>query len=69
MLLRRIIAQQQDRRCADEIAQGSLASGVALEGSGEGRVIRRAVMIDIVGAEHRAREFLQQVIFFVGRPV
>src|SRR6185369_17010051 len=35
----------------------------------EARIIRCAVMIDVVGPEHHAREFLKQVVLFVGRTV
>ena len=35
----------------------------------ESRVIGGAVMIDVVGLQHHAGEFLQKIIFFVCRPV
>jgi hypothetical protein len=39
------------------------------ESAGKGRVIGRALVVDVVGPKHRAREFLQQVILFVGGAV
>ncbi len=35
----------------------------------EGYIIGGAVVVDVVGAEHRARELLQQVGLFVGEAV
>ena len=34
--------------------------------AGKRGVVRGAVVVDVVGAQHRAGEFLQQVVFFVG---
>src|SRR5580704_4106765 len=42
---------------------------MAGEGAGKGGVVSGAVVIDVVGAEHGAREFLQKVVFFVGGAV
>ena len=66
MLVRRIAADQQNCRRTGDVAQ---ACGVALmsgQGSRKCDVVRRALVIDVVGLEHGASELLQQVIFFVG---
>ncbi len=46
-----------------------MSLGAALEGRSERYEIRRAVMVDVVRADHRACELLQEVAFFVGGPV
>ena len=43
--------------------------GFAAEGGGESREVSGAVMIDVVGLQHRAREFREQIRFFVGGAV
>ena len=43
--------------------------GMAGEGAGEGCVVGRALVVDVVGAENRARKLLQQVVLFVGGAV
>ncbi len=69
MLLGGIIAQHQDGRRGHGFAQRSGAVLVAGDGAGEGGVVGGAVMIDVVGPEHRAGELLQEVVFFVGGAV
>ena len=67
MLLGGIAAQQQNRFRSSKIPQGSF--GLSPESRSKRRIIRRAVVVDIVGAQNRAREFLQQVGLFVRVPV
>ena len=47
----------------------AVRSVCAGERLGEGDVVRGAVVVDVVGAEHRAGELLQQVGLFVGDAV
>ena len=65
MLVGGIAANQQNCRSGCNLAQ---ASGFALltgQRPDKGCVISRPIMIDVVGTQHCARKFLQQVIFFV----
>src|ERR1700722_20195611 len=69
MLFGGIIAEDQDGRSGHGFAQGSGAVLMAGDGAGKGGVVSGAVVIDVVGAEHGAREFLQKVVFFVSGAV
>ncbi len=69
MLVGGIAADEKDGAGGSDVAQAGGFAGVAGEGAGEGRVVGGALVIDVVGAENRAREFLQQVILFVGGAV
>ncbi len=66
MLLGGIVAQEQDGGRGHGFAQRSGAILLAGEGAGKGGVVGGAVVIDVVGAQHRAGKFLQEVVFFVG---
>ena len=52
-----------------DVAQAGGLSVMAGEGAGKGGVVRGALVVDVVGAENGAREFLQQVVLFVGGAV
>src|SRR5450631_800753 len=69
MLFGGIIAEDQDGRGGHGFAQGSGAVLMAGEGACKGGVVGGAVVVDVVGAEHGAGEFLQEVVFFVGGAV
>jgi hypothetical protein len=69
MLLRWIVAEQQNCGSRAGIAQGGGAIGVAGQCANEADVVGSAVMVDIVGAEHGACELLQQIVLFVGSAV
>ena len=47
----------------------AVASGLSRQRRGESREVGGAVMVDVVGLQHHARELLQQVILFVGGAV
>ena len=66
MLLRRIISDQQNRRRVVHIAHGRGGVRLCRKRRSKSREVGGAVMIDVVGPQHHAREFLQQIIFFVG---
>ena len=51
------------------IAQRRGAAGLAGQRLSEGDIVRGAVVVDVVRAQHRARELLQQVVLFVGEAV
>src|SRR5579872_1944850 len=80
MFVRGIIPDKQNRRRVINVAHGCSHAGVPhpyralcdmmgilnLRNSRrQGREVRRAVMVDIVGSKNHAREFLQKIIFFV----
>ena len=69
MLLGGIVAQQQDGRRGHGIAQRSGAVLLSRDRAGEGGVVGGAVMIDVVGSQHRPGQLLQQVVFLVGGAV
>jgi hypothetical protein len=69
MLIRRIVADQQNRGRVQHVAHGSRSSRLAVERRRQGRVVGGAVMIDVVGLEHDAGKFRKQIIFFVGGAV
>ncbi len=66
MFVGRIAADQQDRRRLRDIAQACSLAFVSRQRARKRNVIGRALVIDVVGSEHRARKLLQQVILFVG---
>ena len=66
MLLRRIVADQQDRGRVIDIAHAGSRAGFAGERRGESRKIGRTVVVDVVGLQHHARELLQQIALFIG---
>ena len=65
MLIRRIVADQQDRWRLEDLAHARRFRVIPGEGLGERRIIRRAVMVDIIGSQHQTRELLKQIILFV----
>ncbi len=67
MLLGRIAAQQQNRRCRGNLFQACRASRRADKQPVEGGVISRPFMIDMLRLQHCPRKLLQQIILFVGR--
>ncbi len=68
-LIRRIAADKKNCRSGERIAQRCGAVCMSGERLGEGDVVRRTVMIDVVGAENGAGELLQQVRLFVGQAI
>ena len=69
MLVGGIAADEQNGAGGGDVAQAGGFAWVPGEGAGEGCVVGGALVVDIVGVENGAREFLQQVIFFVGGAV
>ena len=69
MLVGGIAADEQDGAGGSDVAQAGGFAGMACERAGEGGVVGGALVVDVVGAENGAREFLQQVILFVGGAV
>src|SRR6185437_11872068 len=67
MLVRRIIANQQNRRRTRHIAHAGGQILFPVKCGSECRKVGCAVMVNIVRSQHHARELLQQVILFVGR--
>ena len=69
MLFGGISADEQDgRRLGNVLQPCGLALGPR-KCAGKVRVVGRALVIDVVGAEHSPCKLLQQIVFFVGRPV
>ena len=66
MLIGGIAADKQDCGRGGNFAQAGGFAGMASEGSGEGRIVGGALVVDVVGGEHSTGELLQQVVFFVG---
>src|SRR6266567_5786149 len=69
MLVGGIAANEQGGRgcrCIAKTGDYSLMTGY---GAGEGRVVRGALVVDVVGLKHGARELLEEIIFFVGGAV
>ena len=69
MLFSGIVSDQQNCRRIEHVAHAGGGSRLVLQGRGKSREVGGAVMVDIVGLQHHAREFLQQVVFFVGGAV
>ena len=69
MLLRGIAADEKNGAGRSDVAQARGLSATSGESAGKGCVIGAALVVDVVGLEHRARELLQQVILFVGGAV
>ena len=69
MLLGRIVADQQDRRRVEHVAHRGRGVWLAGQRRSESREVGGAMMVDVVGAQHQARELLQQVILFVAGAV
>ena len=69
MLVSRVAADEEDCAGRRDVAQAGGFAGMAAKGARKGCVIGRALVVDVVGAKNRARKLLQQVVFFVGRPV
>ena len=72
MLIGGIVPDEQDRGSLRQIARARQRERYTCrirqdrERSHQGGEIRRAVMIDVIGSQHRAGKLLQQIIFFVG---
>ena len=69
MALCGIIADQQDGRSAGDVTHGGRGVFFSGDGAGKAGKIGCAVVINVVGAQHRSRELLQKIIFFVGGAV
>src|SRR5215472_7817403 len=67
MALRWIIADQQDGKSSTHVAQRSRCVRLTCKSRGESREVGRAVVINVVGAQHGPRKLLQKVVLFVGR--
>src|SRR5689334_16304119 len=69
MLVGGIAADEEDRRRVCNFAQARGFVLMSGERSSEGDVIGCALVVDVAGAEDGAREFLKEVVFFVGGAV
>src|SRR5581483_7799671 len=65
MLLSGIVADHEYRLGRADVAHAGRTTSCAGKRSDEAGIIGGAVMIDVVGAEHAARELLQQIVLFV----
>src|ERR1019366_1809381 len=65
MLLRRVVAGQQDRRRIGDVAHRSRGIRLSSQRRGESREVGCAMVVDVVGSQYQARELLQQVVLFV----
>src|SRR5438105_3103896 len=65
MLLRRIVANQQDRRRIEHVAHAGARPRFFRHRGGKRRKVGGAVVVDIIGLKGYASELLQQIIFFV----
>ncbi len=65
MLVRRIVADQQDRRRIADIAHRCRRVRLSRQRRGESREVGGAMVVDVVRAQHQPRELLQQVVLFV----
>jgi hypothetical protein len=68
MLVGRVVADEQHRRRAEDVAHRRRRAVLPVQCGGQSREVGGAVVVDVVGAEHHARELLQQVGFFVRGP-
>src|ERR1700690_4372476 len=66
MFIGRIATDEKDCRRGCDVAEAGRFAGVLGECAGKGCVVGGALVVDVVGAENSTREFLQQVVFFVG---
>ncbi len=64
-----VATDQQNGRSRLEIAQGSGRRFVLRRRLGKRGIVRGAVMVNIVGADHHPRKLLQQIVLFVGGAV
>ena len=62
MLLRRIVPNQQNRRRGKNIGHAGGRIWLAAQRRRQGREVGRAVMIDVVGLQHYARELREQIM-------
>src|SRR5579864_146077 len=67
MLVGGIVADDQDGRSVVDLAHGRSSVWLAGERGGESREVGRAVMVDVVGVQHHAGKFREQVIFLIRR--
>src|SRR5579862_1955371 len=70
ILLGDVVSNQQHGWCIVDVRHGGERIFRArTEGGGETRVVRGAMVVEIVGAESDAREAIEEIIFFVGRVI
>ena len=66
MLFGGIAADEKNGRSGGDVAQAGGLAVVAGEGAGKGGEVGGALVVDVVGLENRACEFLQEIVLFVG---
>src|SRR5438046_8038622 len=66
MLLRRIVANQENSGSIGHITHGSRRIFLSGNSPREGGKIGSAMVVNVVGSQHRPRKFLQQIVFFIG---
>src|SRR5258708_2006694 len=69
MLLRRIVADQENGARTGYVTHGGRCILLPGNGPRESRKIRGAVMVNVIGAQDRSRKLLEQVVFFIGGAV
>src|SRR5690349_6788005 len=65
MLLGRIIPNQQDCWCREDICHAGGGVRLAAKDCHEGREIRRAMMIDVIGLQHSASKLGKEIRLLV----
>src|ERR1700679_433639 len=63
-----VAADDKNRRSGQGVAQRGSAVFCTCQGLREGDVVRSTVMVDVICAEDRAGELLQEISLFVGDP-
>src|SRR5271165_743929 len=69
MLVCGIIADQQDGGRVVYVAHGRGHIAFSSQRGSESREVGSAMMVDVIGSQHQARELLQQVVLFVAGAV
>ena len=69
MLIRRVVADEQQRRRRQHLAHARRGVRVSEKRVYERWVVGRAVVVDVIGAQHQARKLLQKIIFLIGGSV
>ena len=66
MLFGRIVAEKKNGRSCSCVRNAGKAAFLTGQGAGEGNVIGGAMVVNIVGSESAARNFLEKVGFLIG---
>src|SRR5581483_2636125 len=69
VLVCRVVPNEQESGCAVHVAHGCGRVPFSAKRRSKSREVRRAMVVDIVGLQHRARKLLQEIVLFVGGPI